>query len=83
MAGRERTVEAPPAIARAKRRKSVIEEYEKRYGVRITEQELDALLEKSFGNPDISPSTRAEVAKGLKEKAKQAKLERKPQKKSG
>ena len=50
------------------KKKAVIKEYEKLYGAKLTESELDEIIEESFSNPDISRDTKEKVKKKIKEK---------------
>ena len=58
------------------KKKAVIKEYEKLYGTKLTEAELDEIIEESFTNPDVSRDTKEKVKKKIKEKK-----DKKPEKK--
>ncbi len=60
-------------VSPRERKKAIIKEYEKRYGVSLTEQELDELLEDAFENPDVSRDTKRKVKDGVRGKARDGK----------
>jgi uncharacterized protein YpuA (DUF1002 family) len=49
--------------------KSIIREYEKRYGVQLTDEEIDALIFEVFSNSDMSDDTKEEVQNRLKSRS--------------
>jgi|GEM_PF-5076052 len=63
------------------KKKAIIKEYERRYGVSLTEEELDELLDEAFNSSSFSSDTKEKVKKGLKDKKKGKDKSKKPQKK--
>jgi hypothetical protein len=59
------------ATVKASKKKAIIREYERTYGVKLTEEELEGLIEKSFSNPDISSGTKKKINKKLEDKKKE------------
>jgi uncharacterized protein YpuA (DUF1002 family) len=56
------------AVIKASKKRAIIKEYERTYGVNLTEEELNSLIEKSFSNPDISSDTKKKVKKKMERK---------------
>ncbi|HID73119.1 TPA: hypothetical protein EYP38_04205 [Candidatus Micrarchaeota archaeon] len=66
-------------------KKQIIREYEQRYGVRLSEEELDELLDEAFSDSAFSNDTKESVSRRLKDRKKKKgkpKKEAKPAKKS-
>ncbi|MFH1393511.1 MAG: hypothetical protein ABII71_02175 [Candidatus Micrarchaeota archaeon] len=82
MFGRHSISQSPEAKKKSprERKRAMIKECEKKYGVSLTEEELDGLLDAALGSGAVSGDTKGKVRKCLVDKMKKGKESKIPKK---